>query len=181
MAVPGRGPRLTVRLPARLALEPALIVRVDGQPFAIPASQVEQARPFEAPVPNGDTPRDPASSDPAPTVTEGPIVADGDGAIPVVDDREILGIGRPGPDSWPKLVLVRTGNRLIGLVVDAIDGAEDLVIKPMGELLSGHPLVSGTSLSVNGEVIPVLNASGLERWLDVLKAPGSGPAATGPV
>ena len=48
---PGRGTRLTIRLPARLALEPALIVRVGGQPLAVPASQVEYAQPFEPPVP----------------------------------------------------------------------------------------------------------------------------------
>ena len=51
---PGDGTQLTLRLPARLALEPALIVRVGGQPFAIPASQVEHAQPFEPPVPSPD-------------------------------------------------------------------------------------------------------------------------------
>jgi chemosensory pili system protein ChpA (sensor histidine kinase/response regulator) len=176
----GRGTRLTVRLPARLALEPALIVRVGGQPFAVPASQVEQAQPFEAPVPSGDESRDPARTEPPPHPTESPIVTYRDQAIPLVFGREILGIGRPGPASWPKLVLVRTGSRLVGLVVDAIDGAEDLVIKPMGELLAGHPLVSGTSLSIDGEVILVLNVSGLERWMKIRKATGTGPTATGP-
>jgi CheY-like chemotaxis protein len=163
-----------VRLPARLALEPALIVRVGGQPFAIPASQVDRAQSFEAPVADEGTPGEPADTDPAPTLTYH------DRDIPVVFAREMLGIGRPDPDSWPKVVVVRAGGRLIGMAVDAIDGAEDLVIKPMGELLSGHPLVSGTSLSVNGEVILVLNASGLERWLKIRNAPGAGPDAPGP-
>jgi CheY-like chemotaxis protein len=99
----------------------------------------------------------------------------------VVFGREILGIGCPGWVPWPKLVVVRTGSRLIGLVVDEIDGAEDLVIKPLGELLAGHPLVSGTSLSINGEVILVLNASGLERRLTIPKASGMGSAASCPV
>ena len=90
-----------------------------------------------------------------------------DQAIPVVFAREMLGIGHSSSASWPKLVLVRAGSRLIGLVVDTIEGAEDLVIKPLGALLAGHPLVSGTSLSINGEVISVLNPSGLERWLNI--------------
>ncbi len=50
--------------------------------------------------------------------------------------------------------------------MDSIEGAEDLVIKPLGALLAGHPLVSGTSLSINGEVISILHPSGLERWLN---------------
>jgi CheY-like chemotaxis protein len=59
---------------------------------------------------------------------------------------------------------------MIGLVVDSIEGAEHLVIKPLGALLAGHPLVSGTSLTINREVISVLNASGLERWMSHRKA-----------
>lgn len=172
----GRGTRLTLRLPARLALEPALIVRVGGQPFAFPASQVEQAQPFEPPAPS----RDP-SLESARAAPEDLTVTYRDETIPVIFGREVVGVGRPDPALWPTLLLVRTGTRLIGLVVDAIDRAEDLVIKPMGELLAGHPLVSGTSLSINGEVILVLNAAGLERWFKLRKAPGSGPAVSSPV
>jgi chemotaxis protein histidine kinase CheA/ActR/RegA family two-component response regulator len=178
---PGRGTRFTLRLPARLALEPSLIVRVGGQPFAIPASQVEQAQPFEPPVPSPAAPRDPDRTDPAPDPPADLTVTYHDQTIPLVFGREILGIGRPRPASWPKLVLVRTGSRLIGLVVDAIDGAEDLVIKPLGALLAGHPLVSGTSLSINGEVILLLNASGLERWSKFRRASGTGAPAFCPV
>jgi chemotaxis protein histidine kinase CheA len=177
---PGRGTRLTVRLPARLALDPALIVRVGGQPFAIPAAQVEHVQPFEPVGCRTDAPPQPAPTEPTPAPLEGRTVTYHDQAIPVVFGREILGIGRPAAAPWPKLVLVRTGSRLIGLVVDAIDGAEDLVIKPLGELLAGHPLVSGTSLSINAEVILVLNASGLQRWLKVREALGTGPAASDP-
>lgn len=55
-----------------------------------------------------------------------------------------------------------------------------MVIKPLGALLAGHPLVSGTSLSIHGEVISVLNPSGLERWLNVQVASGTGSAASCP-
>jgi chemotaxis protein histidine kinase CheA len=178
---PGRGTRLTVRLPARLALEPALIVRVDGQPFAIPASQVEAARPFEELASDTDTHREPDAAGPPEDADGGPKIGRCEQDVPVVFAREILGMGRPGPDSWPRVVLVRSGSRIIGLVVDAIDGAEDLIIKPLGELLSGHPMVAGTSLSVGGEVILVLNPSGLERWWRIRQAAGTGPDAHGAV
>jgi chemotaxis protein histidine kinase CheA/CheY-like chemotaxis protein len=174
----GRGTRLTVRLPARLTLEPALIVRVDGQPFAIPASQVEAARPLEEPERDADTHREPDSARPAEHPDKNPRISHRDQDVPVVFAREILGIGRAGPDSWPRVVLVRSGSRIIGLVVDAIDGPEDLIIKPLGELLSGHPLVSGTSLSVGGEVILVLNPSGLECWSRIRQATQTGPDAS---
>ncbi len=178
---PGRGTRLSVRLPARLALEPALIVRVDGQPFAIPASQVEEARPFEGHATDAGTHREPDPAGPALLPNGSPRNGHRDHDVPVVFAREILGIGRPGPDSCPRVVLVRSASRKIGLVVDAIDGAEDLIIKPLGELLSGHPLVSGTSLSVGGEVILVLNPSGLERWSRIRHATRTSPDDPGAV
>jgi CheY-like chemotaxis protein len=53
----------------------------------------------------------------------------------------------------------------LALLVDAIDGTRELVVKPLAPLLAGHPFGSGTSLSVTGEVILMLNASGLARWL----------------
>jgi chemotaxis protein histidine kinase CheA/CheY-like chemotaxis protein len=163
---PGRWTQLTLRLPARLTLEPALIVRAAGQPLAIPASQVEHAQLFERPVSAPEALHETAGIDPAPTAIKDESLTYRDQTIPLVFAREMLGIGRSSPAAWPKLVLVRAGSRPIGLVVDAIERAEDLLIKPLGALLAGHPLVSGTSLSINGEVISVLNPSGLERWLN---------------
>lgn len=163
---PGRGTQLTIRLPARLALEPVLIVRVADQPFAVPASQVEHAQLFESAAPRDEA--DPQAETPAPPPngqTADVRVNYRDQNVPVVFAHEMLGIAPPSSSTWPKLVIVRAGSRLIGLVVDSIERAEDLVIKPLGALLAGHPLVSGTSTSINGEVISVLHATGLERWL----------------
>src|SRR5262249_35017534 len=147
----------------------------------VPASQVEQAQPFEAPVPHRDAAQESAPIDPARAPVEDPTLTYREQAVPVVFAREILGIGHAGSASWSKLVLVRAGTRLIGLVVGGIGGGEELVIKPLGELLAGHPLVSGTSHSIDGEVILVLDSSGLERWLKIRKASGTSPAASCPL
>ncbi len=39
------------------------------------------------------------------------------------------------------------------------------MIKSLGTLLAGHPVISGTARSVTGEVILILNLSALERWV----------------
>ena len=162
---PARGTQLTIRLPARLALEPALIVRVAGQPFAIPASQVEHAQLYEPSVPGSEATSEGDGEHSGGRTGIEMSVSYRDQTIPVVFAREMLGIGHSSSAAWSKLVIVRAGDRAIGLVVDTIERAEDLVIKPLGALLAGHPLVSGTSTSINGEVISVLHSSGLERWL----------------
>ncbi len=152
----GRGTRLTIRLPARLALETAMIVRVDGQAFALPVAQIEFAQPLEgAPSSAAGTPTSP------PEIQQ---VTFRDQRIAVIHARKMLAPGSTSPPPWPKLLVVRSASGLLGLAVDSIEGTEDLVIKSLGALLAGHPVISGTSLSLTGEVITILNSSGLERW-----------------
>jgi chemotaxis protein histidine kinase CheA/ActR/RegA family two-component response regulator len=172
---PGRGTRVTVCFPSQLALETTLIVRVAGQGFAVPASQIESVQPFEPaavgsglsthggiPIPAGCSPR-------------WPTIQFREHGIPVVFATKMLDARRDAAAPWPMLMVVRTGSRKIGLVVDSIERTEDLVIKPLGALLTGHPLVSGTSLSVTGELISVLNPAGLERWLSLREVSDGDP------
>jgi chemotaxis protein histidine kinase CheA len=154
----GRGTRLTIRLPARLALETTMIVRVDGQAFALPVAQIDHAQPFEPDQETGQSRKKPGEQGVSFTQFR-------DRCIPVVQAREMLGITSTLAAEWPKLLVVRLGAGLIGLVVDAIEGTEELVIKSLGSLLAGHPVISGTGMSVTGEVISILNLSVLERWI----------------
>jgi chemotaxis protein histidine kinase CheA/CheY-like chemotaxis protein len=153
---PGRGTRLTIRLPARLALETAMIVRVDGQAFAIPVAQIESAEALEH-VCSGDS-RTELDHSGRPS-----FVRHRDRRIPVIVARELLRLSRTPAPSWPRLLVIRPGNDLIGLIVDSIDGTEELVIKPLSALLAGHPVIAGTSLSTKGEFISILNLSKIRR------------------
>jgi chemotaxis protein histidine kinase CheA len=146
---PGHGTRIILRLPARLSLEQMIILRADGQPFAIPVSLIAHAQTFEPEAVAGT----------GATAT----VLVRDERIPLVRVREVLGFSTTDPASCPKLLLVRAESGTIALVVDAIEGTRELVIKPLGPLLAGHPVIAGTSLAVSGEVILVLNPSGLSR------------------
>jgi chemotaxis protein histidine kinase CheA len=177
---PGRGTRVTVRLPSQLALEPALIVRVAGQGLAIPASQIDSVQPFGPPDAGSGSSSHEEGRAGDPTSSVGPNVQFREQVIPVVFAGEMLGISRGTLPTWPMLMVVRTRSRKIGLVVDAIARTEDLVIRPIGALLFGHPLVSGTSVSVTGELIFVLNPAGLEQWLNFRALSDTAPALVTP-
>ena len=84
---PGRGTRLTVRLPARLALETTMIVRVGGQAFALPVAQIEHAQPFE---PSPSRPRS------RPRRQAG-FVMFRERRIPMIHARDLLGIASTPP------------------------------------------------------------------------------------
>lgn len=147
----GLGTTLTLRLPVRLALERVMIVRIDGQAFALPIALVELAQPFEP----GD--QDGWGADATVRVR-------GRG-VPLIDAREALGFSATAPTSNPKLLLVRADEDSLALLVDSIEGTRELVLRPLGPLLAGHPVISGTGLSINGEAILALNPTGMSRWL----------------
>jgi CheY-like chemotaxis protein len=79
--------------------------------------------------------------------------------------REVLGFPSASPTSCPKLLLVRADGKELALLFDAVEGTRELVIKPLGPLLVGHPVIWGTSLSLTGDVILVLKPSGLSQWI----------------
>jgi chemotaxis protein histidine kinase CheA/CheY-like chemotaxis protein len=146
----GRGTKLSLSLPARLALERAMVLRVDGQAYALPVELIELAQPFD----QGEIDWSGAC----------PKVRMRDEWVPLIAAREALGLPPSATRSCSKLLWVRADGARLALLVDSIDGTRELVIKPLGPLLTGHPIVSGTSLSVTGEAVFALNPSGLARW-----------------
>ncbi len=164
---PGLGTTLTICLPARLSLGQAMVVRVDGQAFALPFECIELAGPFEPETREG------AGADATVRVREH--------RARLIDAREVLGLSSRPRASCPKLLLVQADGERLAIQVDAIDGPKELMIRPPGPLLAGHPVISGTSLSVSGELILVLNPSGLAgRLRPGLGLPPIAPAR-GPV
>ncbi|HWE37803.1 MAG TPA: response regulator [Isosphaeraceae bacterium] len=137
---PGQGTRLTARLPARLALEQMMVVRVAGQAFALPLESIERVRAVDD---------EETGAGPGPSAR--------------IETARVLGLAAPRGESCPKLVIVRADGEAPGVVVDAIDGPRELVIRPLGPLLAGHPFVSGTSALMTGEVVLVLDPTALAR------------------
>lgn len=155
-SLPGEGTTLTLRLPARHALEKAMVVRIDGQPFALPISTIESVQNFD---PVEET-----------TVHGRPAVRVRDRCIPLLAARQALALefGSTPPSLDPKLLIVESEGAPLAILVDAIEGPRELVIKPLSALLAGHPGLSGTGLTVTGEVIFMLDPSSLVRRLNAL-------------
>jgi chemotaxis protein histidine kinase CheA len=75
--------------------------------------------------------------------------------------------------------VIAIGERKIGLLVNAIEGEEELVIKALDEQTAETDLVSGASILGNGHVVLILNlAAIIERFAnsppDAVGAPGLG-------
>ncbi len=151
----GTGTSLSIRLPSQLTLEQSMIIRVDGQSFAIPLNSVEV--------------------DPGMGRTE----REGDFAEPPVDARIALGLNSPPPSHNPRVLRVMIQGVKRDVLVDSIEGPRELVARPLHPLLSAHPVISGTSLASDGDLILLINPAGLAR--DEFVSPAPAPPRPVPV
>lgn len=153
---PGQGTRLAIQLPARLSLEHVMVVRVGGQAFAVPTSAIDSVHQDRVgSAEGGDEPS---------------LMEIGGRRLPVVDLKSVLGSSEPPRLPCPTLLVEGAGGEAVALRVDSIDGPLELVIRPLGPLLAGHPAITGAGLTTGGEIVPALDVSGL------LKLALSGPA-----
>jgi len=129
----GRGTRVILRLPLTLAIIKVLLVRAGGEVFALPIDVISRtiaARP-EA----------------VRSLTSRTMLHDRERDIPLVDLRDVLGLGRsPGDGDTVHVALAEVAGETYGLVCDGLLGQQEIVIKSMGDLLQEVPGAAGATL-----------------------------------
>jgi two-component system chemotaxis sensor kinase CheA len=146
----GQGTMFRIKLPLTLAIIKALLFRVEHRLYAIPLNAVaEIARTREAELHEVDR-------------------------YEVLQLRgqvlQLLRLGRPRSQSAPNprqkvfVLVIAVGERKLGLVVDALEGEEELVIKAVDDQTVATDLVGGASILGDGRVVLILNlAAVIER------------------
>jgi len=161
---PGEGTRFTLKLPLTVAISDALLVRVGGLALAIPVQAVKaMAR-----------------------VDEDAVEAAGGAEVVEVEGERVellrldrlLGLPGAGPEGRLPVVVLRTGRRAVGAVVDELVGREEVVVKHLGAFLEGVGPYSGATVSPEGQVILLLDAA---RLAERAGLGGLRPAAVAPV
>jgi two-component system, chemotaxis family, sensor kinase CheA len=160
---PGRGTTFRLKLPLTLAIIKALLFWVEQRLYAIPLNAVlEIARTIE-------------------------------GEVHQVDNYEVLQLrnqvlpvlrlGRPAAtgDRKSKLfvLVISVGERKYGLIVDALEGEEELVIKALDDQTFSTDLVSGASILGDGRVVLILNLPAVVEHVARSRPEESGHASSG--
>ena len=73
--------------------------------------------------------------------------------------KEISG-GRPR-GRRERLVLLHSGVNHFGLIIDSIDHTEEIVVKPLAQILSKHTFYAGSSILGDSDAAMVLSANGI--------------------
>jgi two-component system chemotaxis sensor kinase CheA len=139
----GRGTTVTVRLPLTLAIINGFQVAVGKSSFVLPLDTIEECVEFSAEA--------------------GHDFANLRGTVlPFVRLRDVFGTSEPASRRQSIVVVKHAGERA-GLVVDALLGEFQTVIKPLGKLFRNVDCVSGSSILGNGEVALILDVPSLVK------------------
>ena len=151
-SVPGEGTQINIKVPLTLAILPTLMVIVSGRKYAIPLSVVNEI--FEM-------------ADKEVNVVDGQsTITVRDRAVPLFRMTDWLALRgeKPGTRSeTDQVVMVQHGAQLMALVVDSVIGQEEVVIKPLGELLRVVDGFAGATITGDGHIALILDLPGMVR------------------
>jgi len=145
----GEGSVLTIKVPLTLAIMPTLMIILGNQNFALPLVNVCEIFDLDLSQMN---------------VVDGQkVIVVRDKPVPLYFLREWLAKNpEPREDSESShVVIVAIGTQRVGFVVDELLGQEEVVIKPLGEMLLGTAGMSGATITGDGKIALIIDVPGL--------------------
>lgn len=144
--VVGQGTKFQVSLPLTLSIISAMLVQAGDETYAIPLSSIlETTLLDEADILTAHRER----------------VFDFRGQlVPLVYLKEMFAIETETKTQFP-VVVVRKGNKLVGVVVNDLIGQQEIVMKPLGTYLEGIPAISGATILGDGRVALIVDSNDL--------------------
>jgi two-component system chemotaxis sensor kinase CheA len=169
-SVQGQGATFTLRLPLTLAILPCLLLASSGRRFAIPLRDVEEVVLLR---PGDKERRIECTNDDEVLRLRGSLLS-------VTRLAEVLARRepftnatraeiltryheRPAGAESSYVVVIKYGSQRFGVVVDAVLGSEEIVVKPLHPLLRPLGVYGGATILGDGSVALILNSEGLAR------------------
>lgn len=144
---PGEGTRFKIKLPLTLAIIQALMVSVRDEIYAIPLSSVNETTIL--------------LQEEIKMIQNQEVMVLRGNVLPLYRLDNLLEV--PGESQSEELyvVVVRKGDKQVGLVVDTLIGQQEIVIKSLGKVLAGIPGIAGAIVAGDGNVRLILDISTL--------------------
>ncbi len=143
----GKGTKFTLTLPITMVIIKALIVSVGGETFAIPINSVSESLMIK-------------KSD-IRTVEKHGVIQLRDRTLSLLWLREIFALPSKEEGERIYVIVVGLAEKRLGLIVDAIEGQQEVVIKSIGKILKDIPGIAGATELGNRKTILVLDIGAL--------------------
>ena len=143
----GVGSTFSIRLPLTLAIIQGLLVRVGQEVYSIPIVSVIESRRVHLSEIN--------------TIDNYEVLNVRNEVISVLRLSRLFNIPVSESGEYCYIVIVGSQNKKIGIMVDALIGEEDVVIKPLRDQFTNSPGIAGASILGDGSVSLIIDVSQL--------------------
>lgn len=143
----GQGTTFTIKIPLTLAIIQGLLVRVGKEVYSIPIANVIESQCVRYDEIN--------------TIDNYEIMNVRNEVISVLRLSRLFNIKETAHSNECYIVIVGTQEKKIGVMVDALIGEEDVVIKPLRDQFTNSPGIAGASILGDGSVSLIIDVSQL--------------------
>ncbi|WP_026476023.1 chemotaxis protein CheA [Alkaliphilus transvaalensis] len=142
----GNGSKFTIRLPLTLAIIQALLVNVGPEKYAIPLNTIKEITTIQ--------------SNAIRKVQNNEVVLYRNTTLPILKLSNLLhGTSTTENDEEYVVVIVKKGDKTVGIVVDHLIGQQEIVIKSLGKFLSNIKGIAGATILGNGSVALIVDTN----------------------
>jgi two-component system chemotaxis sensor kinase CheA len=144
---PGEGTRFTIKIPLTLAIIQGLMVRVGTETYAIPITAVMEShriKPHEIR-----------------TLDNHEVLNVREDVVSLLRLNRIFRIETDENRDHYFVVIVGSGEKKVGLIVDSLIGEEDVVIKPLRDRYTNAPGIAGANITGDGRVSLIIDVAQL--------------------
>jgi len=150
----GKGTRVTLRLPLTLAILPSVLVECAGETYAIPQVNLLELVLLEGGVGKAEIRE----------VGEGsPVYSLRGRLLSILYLSEILGFADESVTRSEAvfILVLQSGGRRFGLVVDSVRDTQEIVVKPLGRHFADTKAFSGATILGDGRLALILDVAGI--------------------
>jgi len=155
----GEGTTVKIKIPLTLAIIPGLVVNSGGERFVIPQVSLLELLRLEGEVGRKQIER----------IHGTPVYRRRGHLLPIAYLNEVLQLPDASRNSEVlNIVVLQAEDRQFGLVVDAIQDTQEIVVKPLGKQLKGLTSYAGATIMGDGKVALILDVLGVGQRSNVL-------------
>ncbi|HRK56595.1 MAG TPA: response regulator, partial [Burkholderiaceae bacterium] len=145
-SVRGKGTRFTLYLPITLSIAQVVLATVGSRRYALPSGMVEQVRRVR-------------QKQLEPAMATGSITFNPVGEVVLRPLAQLLGedVVLPTQNKQRPVVLLRSGDDRLAIVVDDVSSSQEVVVKNVGQQVSRLAGILGATIMGNGEIVLIIN------------------------
>jgi two-component system, chemotaxis family, sensor kinase CheA len=144
---PGKGTTVTLRLPLTLAIVRSLLAKIGDETYAIPMTHVSETVELHPDILH--------------TLKGRQVLMMRDEVLPLIRLRQLLGYDGAAKRGLEQVVVVEMAERRAALVVDALIGQQEIVVKQFDAVQDGLTLFGGATILGDGAPALIIDVSSL--------------------